>query len=139
MRLFLALSAACVVATAAGAPAQAPPATRTQALDIFRSIIAMQTSIGLHQVPVMAEYLAGKFRDGGFPSEDIHILPYEETASLVVRYRGNGKGGTQRRGNKGQNRFRGHSRWFTESRKKVISSETVKPAILTQDVSLVER
>jgi acetylornithine deacetylase/succinyl-diaminopimelate desuccinylase-like protein len=93
MRLFLALSAACVVATAAGAPAQAPPATRTQALDIFRSIIAMQTSIGLHQVPVMAEYLAGKFRDGGFPSEDIHILPYEETASLVVRYRGNGKGG----------------------------------------------
>jgi acetylornithine deacetylase/succinyl-diaminopimelate desuccinylase-like protein len=93
MRLFLALCAACVVATAAGAPAQAPPATRTQALDIFRSIIAMQTSIGLHQVPVMAEYLASKFREGGFPSEDIHILPYEETASLVVRYRGNGKGG----------------------------------------------
>ena len=41
----------------------------------------------------MAEYLAGKFRAGGFANEDIHILPYEETASLVVRYRGNGKGG----------------------------------------------
>ena len=29
----------------------------------------------------------------GFPDEDIHVLPSGETAALVVRYRGSGKGG----------------------------------------------
>src|SRR5207244_1854006 len=59
--------------------------------------------------------------------------------TTISRYCGNGKGGAQRRGNKGQSRFRGHSRWFTESCDEVISSEPVKPAILTQNASLVER
>jgi acetylornithine deacetylase/succinyl-diaminopimelate desuccinylase-like protein len=93
MRLLLALLAAGLAAAAGGARADAPQAVRAQALDIFRSVIAFKTSIGLHQVPVMAEYLAGKFRAGGFASEDIHVLPYDETASLVVRYRGNGTAG----------------------------------------------
>jgi acetylornithine deacetylase/succinyl-diaminopimelate desuccinylase-like protein len=93
MRLLLALLAAGLVAAVGGTRADAPQAVRAQALDIFRSVIGYKTSIGLHQVPVMAEYLAGKFRAGGFANEDIHVLPYEETASLVVRYRGNGKGG----------------------------------------------
>jgi acetylornithine deacetylase/succinyl-diaminopimelate desuccinylase-like protein len=75
------------------ARAEAPPAVRAQALDIYRKVIAYQTSIGLHQVPAMAEYLAGKFREAGFASEDIHILPLGETASLVVRYRSDGTGG----------------------------------------------
>src|SRR5882672_1524890 len=93
MRSLLALGAAGLVAVFGGAHADAPPALRIQALDIFRSVIAYKTSVGLHQVPVMAEYLAGKFRAGGFADDDIHVVPYEETASLVVRYRGNGKGG----------------------------------------------
>ena len=91
MRLLI-LLAAGLVAAAGGARVDTPQSVRAQALDIFRSIIAFKTSEGLHQVPVMAEYLAGKFRDGGFPDADIHILPYGETASLVVRYRGSGKG-----------------------------------------------
>lgn len=37
--------------------------------------------------------LVAKFRAAGFPVEDIHVLPLGETASLVVRYRGNGRGG----------------------------------------------
>ena len=41
----------------------------------------------------MAKYLADQFRAAGFPAEDIHVLPLGETAALVVRYRGNGKGG----------------------------------------------
>jgi acetylornithine deacetylase/succinyl-diaminopimelate desuccinylase-like protein len=93
MRLLLALLAAGLVAAVGGTRADAPQAVRAQALDIFRSIIAFKTSEGLHQVPVMAEYLAGKLRAGGFAPDDIHIIPYDETASLVVRYRGNGKGG----------------------------------------------
>ncbi len=84
---------ATVLLAATVARADAPPVVRAQALEIYRKVIAYQTSIGLHQVPAMAEYLAGKFREGGFASEDIHILPLGETASLVVRYRGDGSGG----------------------------------------------
>src|SRR6476646_882653 len=59
-------------------------------------------------------------------------------AATISHYCGNGKDGAKRRGNKGQSRFRGHSRWFTESCNEVISSEPVKPAILTQNRPLVE-
>jgi hypothetical protein len=44
-------------------------------------------------VPLVAKYLAERFKAGGFPAADIHILPLGETASLVVRYRGDGSGG----------------------------------------------
>ena len=66
-----------------------------QALEIFRDIVSMRTAAGHGNVPAMAEYLAERFRDGGFDDEDIHIIPHtvetgEEVVSLVVRYRGNG-------------------------------------------------
>ncbi|NOX70658.1 MAG: M20/M25/M40 family metallo-hydrolase [Gammaproteobacteria bacterium] len=69
-----------------------------QALTIYRDTIAMNTSAGHHMVPTMAHYLADRFRDGGFDDEDIHVLLFqppggEETASLVVRYRGDGSAG----------------------------------------------
>jgi len=69
-----------------------------QALAIYRDTIAMDTSIGHHMVPTMAHYLADRFRDGGFDDEDIHVILFqppggEETASLVVRYRGDGSAG----------------------------------------------
>jgi acetylornithine deacetylase/succinyl-diaminopimelate desuccinylase-like protein len=41
----------------------------------------------------MANYLAEQFRAAGFPDQDIHVLPLGETASLVVRYAGDGTGG----------------------------------------------
>jgi acetylornithine deacetylase/succinyl-diaminopimelate desuccinylase-like protein len=71
----------------------APQAVRDQAREIFRTAIGFRTSEGLGQVPAMAKYLADEFRRGGFPEADIHILPLGETASLVVRYRGDGSGG----------------------------------------------
>jgi acetylornithine deacetylase/succinyl-diaminopimelate desuccinylase-like protein len=40
----------------------------------------------------MAEYLAGLFRGAGFAPEDVHVLPLNGTAGLLVRYRGNGSG-----------------------------------------------
>lgn len=80
----------------AGAPA-AGAAERSahdaKAREIFAKIIAIPTSAGLGKVPEMAEYLAGEFRKGGFPAADVHVLPVGETASLVVRYRGDGSGG----------------------------------------------
>jgi len=69
-----------------------------QALAIYQDTVAMETSVGHHMVPTMAHYLADRFRDGGFDDEDIHVVLFqppggEETASLVVRYRGDGSAG----------------------------------------------
>jgi acetylornithine deacetylase/succinyl-diaminopimelate desuccinylase-like protein len=94
-------AAALALCTAAGAqtppaPALAAPAdeaSRALARDIFQHIIGMDTSVEGRQVPAMANYLAGLFRDAGFPESDIHVIPVGDTASLVVRYRGDGTGG----------------------------------------------
>jgi acetylornithine deacetylase/succinyl-diaminopimelate desuccinylase-like protein len=83
-----------VVAGAAAPPAApAPEAVRAEARELFAKVISYETSIGKGQVPKLAEYLAGRFRAAGFPADDVHVLPLGETASLVVRYRGNGRGG----------------------------------------------
>jgi acetylornithine deacetylase/succinyl-diaminopimelate desuccinylase-like protein len=71
-----------------------------RALEIFRTSIGYRTAESHGQVPALAEYLAGQFRAGGFPTEDVHVLPLtvpggEETASLVVRYRGDGSSGAR--------------------------------------------
>jgi acetylornithine deacetylase/succinyl-diaminopimelate desuccinylase-like protein len=87
--LLLLLTLLCAPTLAATAPQSA----REQAREIFRTVIAFRTSEGLGQVPAMANYLADQFRKGGFPNDDVHVLPLGETASLVVRYRGDGSGG----------------------------------------------
>jgi len=87
------LLAAAMALAMQSAHAAAPPEARVEARDIFQTIIAMKTSEGLGQVPRMAEYLSGKFRAAGIPSDDIHVVPVGDTAALVVRYRGTGQGG----------------------------------------------
>ncbi len=83
----------CLSAAAAAAAGTVPDAVRTQAREIFAQIVGIESSIGKGKVPQVAEYLAERFRSGGFPAADIHVLPLGETASLVVRYRGSGRGG----------------------------------------------
>jgi acetylornithine deacetylase/succinyl-diaminopimelate desuccinylase-like protein len=84
-----------LVAAAAGtnANAAAPDAVRAQAREIFAHIVGIESSIGKGNVPLVAKYLAERFKSGGFADADIHILPLGETASLVVRYRGKAGGG----------------------------------------------
>ncbi len=88
-----ALAASLAAGAHAAAPPAAPDAVRAQAREIFAHIVGIESSIGEGKVPLVAKYLAERFKGGGFPDSDIHILPLGETASLVVRYRGNGKGG----------------------------------------------
>ncbi|MGK0296615.1 MAG: carboxypeptidase PM20D1 [Gammaproteobacteria bacterium] len=64
-----------------------------KALEIYRSIIGMRTAAGYNKVPEMAGYLTNQLKNAGFTQKDIHILTYDETAALVVRYRGNGSAG----------------------------------------------
>ena len=86
MLLAVALAAPCI-ASAALTPEQA------RAREIYETLIAYDTSAGQGQVPVMAKYLVQQFRAAGFPDADIHLLPLGDTASLVVRLRGDGSGG----------------------------------------------
>ena len=86
MLLAFALAVPCI-ASAALTPEQA------RAREIYDTLIAYDTSAGRGQVPVMAKYLVAQFRAAGFPGADIHVLPLGDTASLVVRLRGDGSGG----------------------------------------------
>jgi hypothetical protein len=87
------LVAAALGASLAAVGAAAPETERAQAREIFAHIVGIESSIGKGNVPLVARYLAERFKAGGFPDADIHILPLGETASLVVRYRGSGSGG----------------------------------------------
>jgi acetylornithine deacetylase/succinyl-diaminopimelate desuccinylase-like protein len=88
---------ACVAVTAAAADSPKRGPYDAKAREIFARVISIPTSLGLGKVPEMAEYLAGEFRAAGFPAEDVTVVPFklpeEETAALVVRYRGDGSGG----------------------------------------------
>lgn len=71
-----------------------------RAHEIYRTIVGIRSSASHGKVPEVAAYLAEQFRAGGFPAEDVHVLPFtepdgEETASLVVRYRGDGTSGEE--------------------------------------------
>lgn len=68
-------------------------AQKELARKIFKTIVEMDTSVDGLQTPSMAAFLSGVFKGAGFPESDIHVLPFEKTASLVVRYRGDGSGG----------------------------------------------
>ena len=98
------LSSACALlllpcsAVAQDASADHTRPYQRQALEIYRTAIGYRTAATHGQVPALAAYLADQFRAGGFPEADIHVLPLtvasgEETASLVVRYRGDGSSG----------------------------------------------
>jgi acetylornithine deacetylase/succinyl-diaminopimelate desuccinylase-like protein len=92
MKILIAL-ALLVCATGEVRATTASIDTRAEARELFARLVAFKTSKGLGQVPALAAYLSDKFRAGGFDSADIHVLPLGETASMVVRYRGDGSGG----------------------------------------------
>ncbi len=84
-----------LIALAAAMPASAGPSAeeKARAREIYQTVVEMDTSVEGGKTPEMAKYLAKQFRDGGFASEDVHLVPFEKTAALVVRYRGDGSGG----------------------------------------------
>ena len=92
-RLAAVAGVACMSSVPLIAASDPQAANNARLRDIFATVIGMQTSVGLGQVPKLAAYLAAQFRAAGIPEADIHILPLGETASLVVRYRGDGSGG----------------------------------------------
>lgn len=65
-----------------------------EAVQMLRELVSYRTAKGYGEVPRLAAYLEKQLLAAGFEGEDIHILPMEpDTASMVVRYRGDGSGG----------------------------------------------
>lgn len=62
-------------------------------LEIYRKVISMPTVAGRGKVPEMASYLSSELRKAGFAKDDIEIIPKDDTAALVVKYRGDGSSG----------------------------------------------
>jgi acetylornithine deacetylase/succinyl-diaminopimelate desuccinylase-like protein len=97
MRHLLAATALFALAsTAHAAGPQLTPAQREATHAMFEHLINTPTVIGRHKVPEMAKYLADQFKAGGFPAEDVHVMPYhtgsattgdDDTAALIVRWR----------------------------------------------------
>lgn len=91
--LFIAVAMLIRAPAVAAAPAAAPEGVRAQAREILSQMVAIDTSIGKGNGIKAAELLAARFRAGGFAAQDVQVLPVGDLASLVVRYRGSGKGG----------------------------------------------
>ncbi len=88
-------AAAAALAFGAGTSmAQAETTTQVlpQTMQMLRHAIGVPTVQGQGQVPKFAAYLADQLKAAGFAAEDVQIIPVGETAALVARYRGTGKG-----------------------------------------------
>ncbi len=100
MRRLAAVLLATVPALAAAATAPVlSPAQRAATHTMFEHVINTPTVIGRHRTPEMAKYLADQYKAAGFPSADVHVMPYhtgsattgeDDTAALIVRWRAGG-------------------------------------------------
>ena len=66
-----------------------------RAVEWLSDAISRETVKGQGLVPAYAVSLEQVFIEAGFPPEALTIVPYGETASLVVRYEGDGSSGQQ--------------------------------------------
>ncbi|MFK7828344.1 MAG: M20/M25/M40 family metallo-hydrolase [Congregibacter sp.] len=62
-------------------------------LEIYRSILEVDTSKTKGNTTRVARYLADELLAAGFSSDDIRIVPTGDFASLIVTYRGDGSSG----------------------------------------------
>ena len=86
---------ALIAAPAVAAPPAMSPADSAATKAMFETVINIPTVLGRGKVPEMATYLAGEFKNAGFPDADVMVMPHEttgdKTAVLMVRYRASGK------------------------------------------------
>jgi acetylornithine deacetylase/succinyl-diaminopimelate desuccinylase-like protein len=57
---------------------------------MLEHLVNIPTVVGRDRVPELAQWLASQYRAAGFPEADIHVIPYDKTAALIVRWRAPG-------------------------------------------------
>ena len=90
------------IALTTSALAQSDP-WHDKARAILEHSVNIPTVIGRGKVPELANYFADQFREAGWPTNDIHVMPYDtggsnsdlldqrdHTAALIVRWRASG-------------------------------------------------
>jgi acetylornithine deacetylase/succinyl-diaminopimelate desuccinylase-like protein len=91
------LALACLVSAmnlaSAGTPADPDATARDEARALLSALVAIDTSEGKGHVPEAAQLLADTFLRAGFDPADVQVVRLRDLASLVVRYRGSGRGG----------------------------------------------
>lgn len=85
--------AACIMFAASASAEPPSQAEREAAHEIYERLVSMDTSTEGRQNPAAIAYLAQRFRAAGFAEDDVRTLSLEDTAGLLVRYRGDGAGG----------------------------------------------
>lgn len=58
-----------------------------KAENMLEQAVQIPTVVGQNHVPELARYFADQFRAAGIPDKDIKIIPYNQTAALIVRWR----------------------------------------------------
>lgn len=91
-RLIALLGCFCLAAGTLAAAATPEAAEATRARELMGRMIAIRSVVGHGQVPRVAELIAAELRAGGFRPDEIEIIPVGETAALIARYPGSGKG-----------------------------------------------
>jgi acetylornithine deacetylase/succinyl-diaminopimelate desuccinylase-like protein len=88
-RLLLLLCAALFIPTA---NAQLDESTKQLSHDIFKQLIEINSTDSVGSVTAAADAMAQRFRDAGFPDNDIHMGgPNDRKKNVVVRLHGSGK------------------------------------------------
>ena len=98
MRTLVAALLACLSTASLAAPdpwtvpTKLDPAWQAKTRALFKQVIEIPTVVQRGEVPRMATLLAEELKAGGFPAEDIQIIPYEglpgdKTAALIMRWR----------------------------------------------------
>ena len=92
MASWLTAFAPCTAPATGSRQAAADTAAEGAALDIFKQLIAINTTDSVGNVTAAAEAMAQRFRAAGFPAADIAVLgPNERKKNLVVRLHGSGR------------------------------------------------
>jgi acetylornithine deacetylase/succinyl-diaminopimelate desuccinylase-like protein len=91
--LFVCLVTALLLPAAVAQDRSSEHARKT--LEIYRTIIEIDTSKHTGNTPKVAKYLADELIAAGFAPEDVEVVMKPPFAALVARYRGNLSSGTK--------------------------------------------
>ncbi|EAQ95891.2 M20/M25/M40 family metallo-hydrolase [Congregibacter litoralis] len=88
-------TALCLSVFSISASAQIESEHAQKTLEIYRTIVEVDTSKTMGNTIPVAEYLAGELIAAGFAEEDVRIVPKDGFGTLIATYRGDGSAGAK--------------------------------------------
>ncbi|HVY90337.1 MAG TPA: M20/M25/M40 family metallo-hydrolase [Hyphomonadaceae bacterium] len=91
-KLILGVAGLALLAGQAFAEPPTADKAKAEAREIYAKLVGLDTSVEGKKVPEMANWLADRFKAGGFAAADVQFIPMGDTGVLVARYRGSNSG-----------------------------------------------